>query len=345
MQDHEDGRATFKVHSIEIDYQDTTYTAESLISNLDRSHYYDAAVFHITDDDFEPLAPLKCDFSSPRLGEKVYFGGFPVTQEAPSFHKARISTIEQTEDALTFHIDGTVLPGNSGGPVFAIRENQVRLIGMIFAEMANVDRGFIREKEVVKERLQLSTLQLSGVDIPKVICLVMDTVFDNLATGVGKVLGIKHVKDLTKAAPPPSSPSPFMIGYPVIDTERLPGKLATDGKYFEWYHRRVKGKAICGEIIGKVLYASDKIDKDDEKKLRAYYEANVLNSSSNGHATVERTTIEKWETLRNKILSAKPKGIRTHKDQWLSLMDQYQENLPVTIHQQLAEARAILVES
>ncbi len=339
VKDLPEGRGEYKIYSIEVEYQDTTYKAIHSIENLERACYYDTCVFQIGDDDFEPKTPLTYCMEAPKLGEKVYFGGYPITQEVPSFHKARVSSVEDAEDALSFQIDGAVLPGNSGGPVFIQRGKELLLIGMIFAEMASVDRGFVREKERVKERLPNARVIVHGVGILKVISHVVDAVFDNLATGIGKVISIRHVQGLSEEAPPPQAPSPFAIGgYPVIKTEWLPGKLATDPEYFEWYHRRVKGKPLCGEIIGKILRAKDQIDKGDEKKLRAYYESHILSSARNGYTPAQRATLEKWETLRNKILGAKPKAINTHKKRWRGLIEAYRPSLPEGIYPQLQEA-------
>lgn len=325
-----DGHIRYFIFPIEISYQGTTFTAAwSSRQKLDNAYFYDICLFEIEDDDFHALENLKFCVDSPSSGDKVYFAGYPLRQSNASFHKGVVSSVETSEDASYFMIDGTVLPGNSGGPVFIRKGNELLLIGIIFAELANIDPSFIQEKQMVKERLAESPLVMSGVRVNLVLTKVIDTVFDNLATGIGKVISSKHVKDLIDRTTLPKPPSPFSIGFPVVKGEQLPGQLGTDPVYADWYHRKVKGKTLCGTILGTILYSEDLIDKNQEKDLlRPYYEKNVLNSTTKGHNNAPRTTLDKWLTIKEKILVAKPKAIKEHKEDWKKLLIAYKQDLP-----------------
>lgn len=327
-----DNNIRYSIFPIEVAYQDTTYTAHwSSRQKLNNAYFYDICLFEIEDDDFRPPQNLKLYIDPPSPGDKVYFAGYPLRQSNASFHKGVVSSVETSEDTSYFMIDGTVLPGNSGGAVFIYKGNELLLIGIIFAELANIDPSFIQEKQLVKERLTDSTLVMvmSGVKVNLVLTKVIDTVFDNLATGIGKVISTKHVQDLINRTTLPKPPSPFSIGFPVIKGEQLPGQLGTDPVYADWYHRKVKGKTLCGTILGIILYSEDLIDKNQEKdRLRPYYEKNVLNSATKGHSNAPRTTLDKWLTLKEKILAAKPKAIKEHKEDWKNLLIAYKKDLP-----------------
>ncbi len=36
-------------------------------------------------------------------------------------------------------------------------------------------------------------------------------------------------------------------------TDRLPGQLAINPAYLEWYHRDVKGQTLCPKILGRMI--------------------------------------------------------------------------------------------
>ena len=329
-EDLPDGKSKFSIFPIEISYNETTYTAIWLPSQkLDNAYYYDISLFQITDEDFTPFENVRWWADLPSPGDKVYFAGFPLTQKSLSFHKAMVSSVEQTEEASYFMIDGTVLPGNSGGGVFICKDGEISLIGMIFAELANIDRDFVREKQLVKHRLADFQFQISDVKLNQVLIKMLDTVFNNLATGIGKVISIKHVRDLAGHEKTFTTPSPFLIDFPVVKEEQLPGKLGTDPDYLNWYHRRVKGKTLCGTILGVILASDDQITKEQEKDLlRPYYEKNVLASASKGYQAHQQTTLEKYLTLKEKIDVAKPKAIQNNKERWKTLLTTYMQDLP-----------------
>lgn len=69
-------------------------------------------------------------------GMKVYFAGYPLGQDTVTFHKGTISSITENQGIRRFTIDGTVVPGNSGGPVVIQHEGKIYLVGVITSEVA-----------------------------------------------------------------------------------------------------------------------------------------------------------------------------------------------------------------
>ncbi len=81
----------------------------------------------LTLDDFEEVARI-------RKGDDVYYLGFPLGFGAsygvdPMVRKG-IVALKEKKDKF-FYIDATVAPGNSGGPVFRVRNNKPKLIGIV----------------------------------------------------------------------------------------------------------------------------------------------------------------------------------------------------------------------
>jgi hypothetical protein len=101
---------------------------------------------------------------APAEGMKTYFAGFPLTQTAITFHKGLLSFF-QANGSQYFTIDGTVVPGNSGGPVVIQHEGEVYLAGVIFAEAADINPDFRQQKNHIIGRLKDATASISGVPL------------------------------------------------------------------------------------------------------------------------------------------------------------------------------------
>lgn len=313
-----DGKQEYIIPSVQISYLDTTFTAfySQKQQTLDKCQYFDCAIFNIVDPDFPLLDPMDYDDSPIEVGTTVYYAGYPLTQQIPSFHKGRVSSVEREEHYLCFSIDGPVMPGNSGGPVFVQKHGALLFVGMIFAELANIDPNFIREKKSIKAQLSQSTFSISGLDYSALFSKMMDMAFDNLSTGIGKVLGIRHVVEVLSnpSTDLPPVPSPFCVGLPVTKEEYLPGHLGTDKVYRDWYHRRVKGKQLCITILGKSVDGN--IDKQEEQVLWKYYVTQIKDHPTKGHKTFELTVEGQFENLRDKIREATPKALKTNATRW-----------------------------
>ncbi len=166
-------------------------------------------------------------------GMKVFFAGFPFGHEKITFHKGVISSLTTTQGVVEFTIDGTVVPGNSGGPVVALHENIPYLIGMITSEMADFSSEDLKTIAMMKALKELKETEernnppqnlnelrfdQHGVTTPITITktdgsteviavndrsttiLALDLIQRNLSTGVGRAFDIRALKYLTSEA-------------------------------------------------------------------------------------------------------------------------------------------------
>lgn len=106
---------------------------------------HDASIRTVVDRSFVSMHGLPLgDPSRVRRGDTVYLCGMPFQSTSPHVHEGKISLIER-EPSGRFHmkIDGTAVPGMSGGPIVAIQDGQAVLIGMIASESFDPIRGFV----------------------------------------------------------------------------------------------------------------------------------------------------------------------------------------------------------
>ena len=130
-----DGKSGLKARPIRCVYDGVVYPAVAVVAN-DISVQLDCAIYRITDADFPKLDGLPVFGGEIEAGEEVYFAGFPLTQTAPTFHSGSISSVSN-DDFSCFTIDATVVPGNSGGPVFISDKGVLKLAGVIFHQIAD----------------------------------------------------------------------------------------------------------------------------------------------------------------------------------------------------------------
>ncbi|NGX38216.1 MAG: hypothetical protein K1000chlam2_01388 [Chlamydiae bacterium] len=128
----------------------------------------------------QKTTPSAASLPPPNLetyeGQPVYYAGYPLDSSQPTYHKGRISAINETVAdgiAMTYYtIDGTALPGHSGSPVFVYQDSQIYLIGMIVTQM-------------IDSSTQLSQLERNPNPDIQLLTTVMK---NNLSTGIIKVI-------------------------------------------------------------------------------------------------------------------------------------------------------------
>lgn len=164
-------------------------------------------------------------------GMKVYFAGYPLGQDTVTFHKGTISSITENQGIRRFTIDGTVVPGNSGGPVVIQHEGKIYLVGVITSEVADFSpedqktiaimnalsegrkkqpkpvqsphsthlgsNGITRSVQILTP-LGTETVQVNDMDT---ICLALELFQKNLSTGIGKAIDIRHYTHLFQKEP------------------------------------------------------------------------------------------------------------------------------------------------
>ncbi|GAB4145757.1 MAG: hypothetical protein OHK0017_05680 [Patescibacteria group bacterium] len=94
---------------------------------------------------------------SYKVGDTVFFGGYPLDHTNYTFHFGNISSIFTSNSVKKIQIDGSINSGNSGGPLF---DCEGRVIGII----SRKDNGFIKnigEFELLLKDEQSLLMELS----------------------------------------------------------------------------------------------------------------------------------------------------------------------------------------
>ena len=134
------------------------------------------------------IEPLPDD-QLPIIGDKVYFGGYPLTQQEYTFSIGMISSITFTEDRKCFVIEAPVAPGNSGSPVFIQRNGKIYWIGIINSEVAHVSEEILETREKLTA-IEKGGITMAGLDILISLKEIISTLLNNLSTGKGKAFEI-----------------------------------------------------------------------------------------------------------------------------------------------------------
>ena len=140
------------------------------------------------------LLPEDGDVEEPMVGEKVYFGGYPLTQHIYTFSTGMISSVTSFGERTCFVIEAPIAPGNSGSPVFIQRNGQVYWIGVINSEVAHVSEEILGLQERLK--MQPEVMQIGGVSLVRSLRELTTTLLVNLSTGKGKAFKIPSIREL-----------------------------------------------------------------------------------------------------------------------------------------------------
>lgn len=142
----------------------------------------------------------------PFLGETVYFAGYPLGEEIPIVHRGLVSSVTNG----SFTIDGTVVAGNSGGPVVVFREGQLRLIGVINSQMVDMTKQFFESEKVPMSNYHIVPSNdvapsYGGSDVRQVIGDIIKNLLSNLSTGIGKAKQISELNKVFRQVNPAAS--------------------------------------------------------------------------------------------------------------------------------------------
>lgn len=86
--------------------------------------------------------PMTLAHAQLQIGEKVYFGGYPFKETGARLHMGHISHIGRDGK---IGIDGTAVPGMSGGPIAVERRGKLYVVGTIASETFDPIEGFSNE--------------------------------------------------------------------------------------------------------------------------------------------------------------------------------------------------------
>lgn len=179
---------------------------------LDKSAALDLISLCVTHESFGSMEtfPLIPENFTLKEGMKVYLAGFPLGQTSPTFHKGIISSVLVDSKNITtgFTIDGTIVAGNSGGPVLVEHEGTLYLAGVIVAEVADLDGEFheiANALEQVAKEENIYGMQL-GLDYPdgtsetvfrdQFVIKAINSIKKNMSTGIGKAIDARYIYKL-----------------------------------------------------------------------------------------------------------------------------------------------------
>lgn len=358
----DDSKAKFKISNIECVYQGVSYNAQYHSIDFDTAKNLDCAIFQIENPDTFPASDLELPMGEIEPGEKVYFGGFPLTQEIPTFHSGTVSSVSNKAGLSTFTIDATVVPGNSGGPVFVLQGNRLKLAGIITSQIADFsheDERTIALMKAVKDWMDHNPLKNVGKTTTNSVSknssyLTIDsghgtqsqftittskgqeivTISDRgMLCQIGELVQrnlstgigkVLHARHLLEASEgrSTSTQSPLTGSQPVMKGEPLPGMLGKNFSYRHWYHRHVKGQQLCIDIIGRQIPANGLITPQEEKVLWEYYQNNPH------YRGFQQTSNQQLITLQKKILSATNKLMNKNRERWSGELTELKTILP-----------------
>jgi hypothetical protein len=154
--------------------------------------------------------PLIPENFTLKEGMKVYLAGFPLRQTSPTFHKGIISSVLVDSKNITtgFTIDGTIVAGNSGGPVFVEHQGTLYLAGVIVAEVADLDAEFHKTTHILEQIAEQAfpsgiyyTINCANGTNERFcrdqfMIKAINSIKKNMSTGIGKAIDARYIQQL-----------------------------------------------------------------------------------------------------------------------------------------------------
>ena len=127
------------------------------------------------DDAEKRKTPLEYDDTDVAEGKAIIFSGYPLGINDLTTHQGIISSkINDDLGMERYSIDGSVNPGNSGGPLMSIDGKVIGIINATRQENA----AYIRQ---IKSLPQVGAVSILGLDLIK----MLNSIVDNLQLGIG----------------------------------------------------------------------------------------------------------------------------------------------------------------
>lgn len=136
-------------------------------------------------------------------GLAVHFAGFPLTLHNPAFHHGYVSSLRDAPVRSriglmkVIDIDATVVKGNSGGPLVIEKEGQFYVVGIISSEVTYITDEFKRLQQFLEMQLtrpESGAVFIAGVNPNAALLEVINTLENNISTGIGTAISIDYVK-------------------------------------------------------------------------------------------------------------------------------------------------------
>lgn len=134
------------------------------------------------EDDIEPLAKDE----KIELGEKIYFAGYPLTQNNYTFGKGMLASTDTSQERNSLIIDGNFSVGHSGGPCFMQKEGKIYWVGQISSQLAKLEEDYLVNIEKLKQ--SKDAISIGNVGIIDALVQTSEAMVANLTTGKGRII-------------------------------------------------------------------------------------------------------------------------------------------------------------
>lgn len=143
--------------------------------------------------DFGGKIPELSSQVKPTVGETVYYAGYPLGHEELLCSKGMVSCVTSSNNKETLVLEAPIAPGNSGGPVFVVRDGSLFFVGLISSEVAQVSEKIRVISDQLKNYKGVS-LNSGGINLTETQNLLgvglTETVLGNLSTGKGNAIRV-----------------------------------------------------------------------------------------------------------------------------------------------------------
>jgi|GEM_PF-3909520 len=189
------------------------------------------------------------------IGEEVYFGGYPLSQEQYSFSKGMISSVLGDESHSTIIvIDGPVSPGHSSSPVF-VKRDKIYFVGTIYSSVASISE----QMHIIHKKLQSKAYP--GSEVQENISEIIRMMFDNMSTGKGRAIVLSDLQNLF-------SEECTLLGFPKgsmdlqTSSRSRPGSVTDERRSHKKLYTVINESRCNGSLAANLLikYVSDYAD-------------------------------------------------------------------------------------
>lgn len=133
------------------------------------------------------------------VGEKVYFGGYPLSQNDFHFSTGMISAIDIIDEGrITYTIEAPIVPGNSGSPIFIQRNGIIYVIGIINSEITNISDKMYSLNDALNKYNYGGSFYVFNFNIIHTLRELSSTMMNNISTGKGIAYNILPFDELLK---------------------------------------------------------------------------------------------------------------------------------------------------
>jgi len=155
----------------------------------------DLATLKLTGFGFQHMGLKPLEMGRPektKVGDEVFFWGYPLDAFTQTFHKGMISAILLSQNnRKLFQIDASINKGNSGGPLL---DSEGKVIGVINRRMGSIGE---RLKQIIKNKNKThSYFTGAEIDIIDTFDEIIKKLDSTINVGIGYAISIDSIADL-----------------------------------------------------------------------------------------------------------------------------------------------------